>query len=303
MKKTIAVSIGDLNGIGFEIAVRSHDQAKNLANIKYLVSQQMADQACEKLGVNLPKDFDCVLDQEVFEIEAGKVSAVAGKASFDSFASAVDMVRAKKADAVVTLPINKESWAKAGLAYKGHTDYLKEQFGEAIMMLGCEQMFVALYTDHLPISAVPPLIRADLISEFLIRFARCTTDQQVGVLGLNPHAGDNGTIGSEDIEITKAIEIANLKLQKELFVGALVPDTAFTKPNRERFRTFVAMYHDQGLIPLKTLYFDESINVTLGIEMIRVSVDHGTAFDKAYRDQNPSNLSYINAIKYAVKVL
>lgn len=299
--KTVAVSVGDLNGIGFEIALRSHETIKQIANVKYCVSLEMAKQAADKLDLMLPKDFECVGKESFFEIRAGEVCAKAGKASFDSFVQAVDLVEAKEADAVVTLPINKEAWMVAGVPYKGHTDYLKDRFGEAIMMLGCEELFVMLYTDHIPLKELLDLIESDLIRDFLVRLANSVPFETMSVLGLNPHAGDNGVIGSEERIIKEAIDKANQVLGRERFIGVVVPDTAFTKASLARSNRIVALYHDQGLTPLKALYFEESINVSLGLPIVRTSVDHGTAFDKAYKNQNPSTKSYINAVEYAVK--
>lgn len=299
--KTVVVSIGDLNGIGFEIALRSHHIAKKLANIKYCVSLEMALKACKKLDLMLPDDFECVMSEETFEIKAGKATKEAGEHSFASFKFALDQVVAKKADAVVTLPINKEAWMMADLPYKGHTDYLKERFGEAIMMLGCDALFVMLYSDHIALKDVPKMIEFEKMSQFLVRLARSVDFEKMSVLGLNPHAGDGGAIGHEERIIKSAIDNANRLLGSERFAGPVVPDTAFTPASLAKNNRIVALYHDQGLAPLKALYFEESINVSLALPIVRTSVDHGTAFDKAYKGQNPSIKSYLNAIKYAIK--
>lgn len=170
------------------------------------------------------------------------------------------------------------------------------------MMLGCEEMFTILYTHHIPLCDVAHEIKAKKLKPFLLKVYEELGVDKIAVLGLNPHAGDNGVIGDEDEEIKKAIMKTNQFLEREVFVGPFVPDMAFTKANREKFTYFVCMYHDQGLIPLKVLYFEESINVSLNAGIVRTSVDHGTAFDIAYKDGNPSTLSYINAVKEAVKL-
>jgi 4-hydroxythreonine-4-phosphate dehydrogenase len=121
----------------------------------------------------------------------------------------------------------------------------------------------------------------------------------IGVLGLNPHAGDNGVLGDEERFIEQAIQNVNTHFKKEIFVGPLVPDVAFTTHQREQFTHYIAMYHDQGLGPLKALYFDESINVSLGLPIIRTSVDHGTAFDIAYMHK-AATASYVNAVTAAL---
>lgn len=133
-------------------------------------------------------------------------------------------------------------------------------------------------------------------------FYQSVKQEYIQVLGLNPHASDNGVLGNEEVEIFKAIKNANKILKKDIFKGPIVPDTAFSKTNRKNCKYFVCMYHDQGLAPLKALYFDQSINVSLNLPIIRTSVDHGTAFDIAYKNINVNTKSYINAIKEAINL-
>ena len=191
----------------------------------------------------------------------------------------------------------------AGINFVGHTDMLRDYFKQdAIMMLGCEDMFVALYTEHIPLKDITKYLHEDKLTQFFIDFFHSTKASKVGVLGLNPHAGDDGVLGDEEQIITSAINKANTLLRDNVFRGPLVPDIAFTPHVRKEYQYFIAMYHDQGLGPLKALYFEESINVSLNLPIIRTSVDHGTAFDIAYKNKNPNNISYINAIKEAIKL-
>lgn len=299
--KKIAISIGDLNGIGLEIALRSHAEVRKHCYPIYCINENMLGWGAALLGLDVPSDFEIRDCGKVFEIQPGLCSAEAGESSYDSFITAVALAKSNEVSGIVTLPINKESWAMAGLEYKGHTDALSDLLGcEAIMMLGCEELFTVLYTHHIPLRDVPHEVKAKKLKPFLLKVYEELGAERIAVLGLNPHAGDHGVIGSEDEEIEKAIVKANHFLEREVFVGPLVPDIAFSKSNREQFTYYVCMYHDQGLIPLKTLYFEESINVSLNAGIVRTSVDHGTAFDIAYKDANPSCLSYINAIKEAV---
>lgn len=299
----IAISIGDLNGIGLEIALRSHEEVKKICKPIYCINENMLGWGAALLDIDVPRDFDTRDCGKIFEIQPGICSAEAGESSYDSFITAVALAKSNEVSAIVTLPINKEAWAIAGLEYKGHTDALCDLLGcEAIMMLGCEEMFTILYTHHIPLCDVAHEIKAKKLKPFLLKVYEELGVDKIAVLGLNPHAGDNGVIGDEDEEIKKAILKTNQFLEREVFVGPFVPDMAFTKANREKFTYFVCMYHDQGLIPLKVLYFDESINVSLNAGIVRTSVDHGTAFDIAYKDENPSTLSYINAVKEAVKL-
>ncbi|WP_263832908.1 4-hydroxythreonine-4-phosphate dehydrogenase [Sulfurospirillum oryzae] len=301
--KKIAISIGDLNGIGLEIALRAHEEVKKHCYPIYCINENMLGWGAALLGLDVPSDFDIRDCGKVFEIQPGLCSADAGESSYDSFITAVALAKSNEVSGIVTLPINKEAWSMAGLEYKGHTDALSDLLGcEAIMMLGCEEMFTILYTHHIPLRDVPHEIKAKKLKPFLLKVYEEIGEERIAVLGLNPHAGDHGVIGDEDEEIEKAILKANHFLEREVFVGPFVPDMAFAKGNREKFRYFVCMYHDQGLIPLKTLYFEESINVSLNAGIVRTSVDHGTAFDIAYKDENPSTLSYVNAVKEAVKL-
>jgi 4-hydroxythreonine-4-phosphate dehydrogenase len=299
----IAISIGDLNGIGLELALASHDEIKQYCEPIYCINEAMLTWGCALLGKEIPEDMKVVSCGENFELTPSCATKEAGAYSYASFQKAVKLALKKKVEAVVTLPINKEAWSKAKIPHKGHTDALASMIkSETIMMLGCEKLFTILFTHHIPLKEVSHKIRKKELKNFLIKIYNYLHVDNIAVLGLNPHAGDNGVIGDEDIIIKEAIKKANKKLEKPVFKGPLVPDTAFTQNNTQNFTYFVCMYHDQGLIPLKTLYFDESINVSLNDKIIRTSVDHGTAYDIAYKGKNPSNVSYINAIKEAIKL-
>ncbi len=298
--KTVAISVGDLNGVGFEIALKAHNEIKKLCNPLYCINYTMAHQAASLLNTQIPNDFKMLKVSGEFIITPGEVSALSGRYSYDSFTAALNLVKSKHVDAITTLPIHKEAWMMAGIDYVGHTDALRDLLGcEAIMMLGCEKLYVALFTEHIPLREVHQHITTKKIMDFLLRLHQSLKRTPIGVLGLNPHAGDHGVLGDEERFIEEAIKKANLLIGFNVFEGPLVPDVAFTPRSREHYNTLVAMYHDQGLAPLKALYFDEGINVSLGLPIIRTSVDHGTAFDIAYQNK-ASVLSYINAIKAAV---
>ncbi|QSZ42043.1 4-hydroxythreonine-4-phosphate dehydrogenase [Sulfurimonas aquatica] len=303
MKPKIAISIGDLSGVGIEIALKSHEEISKLCDPLYCINEELLAQASKLLNKNIPKDFKLHSVPGSFEIEVATVNANSGKYSYDSFIEAIKLCETKEADAVVTMPIHKEAWMMAGVEYKGHTDLLRDYFDkDAIMMLGCPEMYVALFTEHIPLKEVASSIKYKRLKQFLVDLHRDVKDKKVAVLGLNPHAGDNGVLGQEELIIMKAVKSANKKIGAEQFVGPVVPDIAFTPHFRENFNYFVAMYHDQGLAPLKALHFDESVNISLNLPIVRTSVDHGTAFDIAYKGQ-AKNLSYINAIKSAISFL
>ena len=302
-KPTIAISVGDLNGVGIEIALKAHKEISKLCSPIYCINAEMLNAAAKLLNTSIPDDFNIHAVDGLFEINAGTLNADSGKYSYDSFMSAINLCETKQADAVVTMPIHKEAWMRAGLEYKGHTDLLRQHFNkDAIMMLGCEKMFVALFTEHMPLKDVASAIKYKKLKQFFLDLHNSISKEKIAVLGLNPHAGDNGVLGDEELKIIKAIKSANKKIGFEQFIGPIVPDVAFTPHFRADYNYYVAMYHDQGLAPLKALYFDESVNISLNLPIIRTSVDHGTAFDIAYKGQ-AKTLSYINAVKSALKLL
>jgi len=301
----IAISLGDLNGIGIEIALKAHEQICKIANPIYCINEKMLYQAAKLLELDVPKNFTLHQTRGHFKINPKKCSKQSGLYSYHSFNDAITLAKKNEVQALATLPINKEAWAKAGIKFKGHTEVLRNYFKkDALMVLGCDKMFVGLFTEHIPLKEVPNKIKTKKLLSFFLDFAKCLNADKIAVLALNPHAGDNGVLGDEEEKINKAIKKANESLKKEVFYGAFVPDIAFSPKNRQEFKYFIAMYHDQGLIALKSLYFDESINMTLNLPIIRTSVDHGTAFDIAYNTKiEKSKLSYVNAVKEALKLI
>lgn len=299
-KPTVAISCGDLSGVGMEIAIAMHDTICELVEPRYIINSTLAEQAAALLHTSLPKNFhthDTLTGD--FAIRPGELDSNSATYGFNAFTTAVTLAQNGEVDAICTLPINKEAWMQANIPYHGHTDYLRHHFQrDAIMMLGSRALNVALYSEHIPLKEVAAMLSVEKLTNFLLTFHGETVCEQCAVLGLNPHAGDGGLLGDEEQIIEQAITNANEKLGKEHFIGPLVPDTAFTPTMRQSFSYYVAMYHDQGLIPLKALYFDESINVSLNLPIIRTSVDHGTAFDIAYKGV-ANTASYLEAIRAA----
>jgi len=310
--KKVAISIGDLNGIGIQLALENHNKISKIVEPLYCIDKTMLTQAATKLNLPIPDNFQTVEDiTPSFIIEPGQVSKASGAYAYASFVKAVELAKSKKVNAVTTLPIHKKAWELAGVKYKGHTDALRDFFdAEAIMMLGCPKMYVALFTEHIPLKEVAESINEVDLTRFLIDFYHTAKPTStVAVLGLNPHAGDDGVLGDEETIIQKAIDNANTTLRQaqgtgtvaepvEAYTSPMVPDVAFTPNVRKHYTHYIAMYHDQGLAPLKALYFDEGINVSLNLPILRTSVDHGTAFDIAYSGKKVNGLSYLNAVKY-----
>jgi 4-hydroxythreonine-4-phosphate dehydrogenase len=296
--KKIAISIGDINGVGLQLALQNHNKIKKYCDPIYCIDKKTLKKGTKLLDMKVPKDFNIFGTYKKTDIKPGKITKQSGKFSYDSFLTAINLAKTKKVDGICTLPINKKAWEKAGISYVGHTDMLRDIFKQdAIMMLGCKKMFVALFTEHIPLKDVPKKLNKKKLVKFLLDFIDSIGVQKkpIAILGLNPHAGDDGVLGDEEQIIKKAIKEAIKKTGQKF--DLLVPDVAFTPHIRKRYKYFVAMYHDQGLAPLKALYFDSSINVSLNLPVFRTSVDHGTAFDIAYKYNNKlSNKSYNNAI-------
>jgi 4-hydroxythreonine-4-phosphate dehydrogenase len=308
--KKVAISVGDLNGIGIQLILENHTAISQMLDPIYCIDREMLKQASNKLNLPIPENFQTIEKiAPAFDIQPGIVSNESGKYAYESFNKAIIMADLKKVDAICTLPIHKKAWELAGVHYKGHTDALRDFFdADAIMMLGCDKMYVALFTEHIPLKDVAGSIEEKKLTKFLLDFYKTAKPMQtVAVLGLNPHAGDNGVLGDEEKIIIQAMQDVNEQIPFNIqhstfniYEGPLVPDVAFTPNVRKNYTHYVAMYHDQGLAPLKALYFDEGINVSLNLPILRTSVDHGTAFNIAYKNVELNSLSYINAIKYIV---
>jgi 4-hydroxythreonine-4-phosphate dehydrogenase len=264
-KPRIAITVGDPAGIGPEIAARAAADKRVLA-------------ACEPVLYGPP-------ESAVFQ--TGVVSAEAGKAAYETICRAVNDARSGAVAGIATAPVNKLAFARAGLPWKGHTDLLGHltESPRVAMMFWSERLKVVLATVHVPLADVPKLMTSellagviDLTSRELPRFG--IASPRLALAGVNPHAGEDGLLGSEEERVLKpAVQAAR---QRGVEISGPYPaDTLFVRASRGEFDAVIACYHDQGLIPVKLLAFGESVNVTLGLPIIRTSVDHGTAFDIA----------------------
>ncbi len=286
LKPRIALTVGDPAGIGPEI-VR-----------KAIVDPAVLD-VCEPVPYGPLEDG---------RFPMGQLSAAAGLAAYDAIREAVSDAQAGRVDAITTAPINKLAFAHAGLRWKGHTDLLAELTGSARvgMMFWSEPLKVVLATVHEPLVNVPGLLtRAvldgiiDLTAAGMPQFG--VARPRLALCGLNPHAGEEGLLGDEEQGVLRpAVEAA--RARGVAIDGPFPADTLFVRAVRREFDAVVACYHDQGLIPVKLLSFGRSVNVTLGLPIIRTSVDHGTAFDIAGRGvADPSSL--VEAITLAARLV
>jgi len=314
MKKPIALTCGEPAGIGAEITAKAWQALRDQISFfwigdpahlpadlpKVLIDQP--DQAAAAMASGLP-----VLAQ-VFEgaLTVGHANPDHAKGVIASISTAVALTQSGKARAVCTNPIHKKALKQgAGFAYPGHTEFLAHLGGvdRVVMMLASDQLRVVPATIHLPLADVPTALTASLLRE-VIRITHAglrrdfgITSPRLAVAGLNPHAGEGGTMGTEDDEIIAPV-LAQLVAEGMTIKGPLPADTMFHARARATYDAAICMYHDQALIPIKTLDFDRGVNVTLGLPFIRTSPDHGTAFDIA--GQGVANAtSLIEALKLA----
>lgn len=303
--KIAAISIGDVNGIGPEIALKAHEKIKKFCQPVYFAHKNLLENAAQILKIDVSDDMkfheiNCALPK----ISPGKIAPDTGFYAYKSFETATKFAADPKNSAFLcTLPIHKKAWALANIKHIGHTEALDEIFGaHGVMMLGCEELFVALFTHHIPLKNVAQAINerdfCDFLQKLYENLPQILKNSKIPVLGLNPHAGDFGLIGDEDFAISRAIKTANKNFGAEIFFGPVPPDTAFSPQMRQKYRVFACCYHDQGLAPLKALHFFDSVNVTLGLPIVRTSVDHGVGFDIAYGAGTVSLKSYENAVTF-----
>jgi 4-hydroxythreonine-4-phosphate dehydrogenase len=288
MLPTIGITVGDPAGIGPEIAVAASHDARVLA-------------ACRPV-IYGPTDASSLA-----AFPRGEVQAASGRLAYDLIVSATDDALARRIDAIATAPVNKAAFAAAGLPWKGHTDLLAHlcHVPEAAMMFWSEQLRVVLATVHIPLADVPRALTTDGLFRTIALTASSLPafgwpSPRIAVAGLNPHAGEGGLLGREDDEVMRpAIERAQgtgLDVH-----GPFPADTLFVRAARGEFDAVIAAYHDQGLVPVKLLAFGRSVNVTLGLPIIRTSVDHGTAFDIARQGKADAG-SMVEAILLAARL-
>ena len=307
----LCITLGDPLGIGPEITVKTLDfLQKKKINISFIVvgSKRAFHKACKDLNINKKlkyiKEF---IDYDENIDFLNRPSVVGGSISYKSICKAAELFKKKMVQAIVTAPISKESLHLAGHKFDGHTGLLGSLFNveEPYLMLA-NKIFSTLHvTCHKSLKEAIKLIKKEKIVEVIsighkhmLKINK--TEPRIAVCGLNPHAGENGIFGSEEInEIIPAVEL--LKKKGLNIVGPISPDIIFRQAVEKKYDLVIANYHDQGHIPVKLLYFDQSVNVTLGVPFIRTSVDHGTAFDIAYKNK-ASAKNMLKAIFYALKM-
>lgn len=296
------ITMGDPAGVGPEVSLKAVVSSPDLLNNTIIVGSYGILKFYKELlnietglnRINIPEEFkegminviDAVdLDQE--KIKIGEVSSAAGDAAYRYLERAISLSMDKKAGPVVTAPLNKEALHLGGHMFDGHTEIFATLTGtkKYTMMLWCEKMSVVHVSTHVSLKTATERVKKERVLD-VIRLGYDAlkklgiNEPKMAVAGLNPHSGENGLFGNEDMdEIVPAVNMA--KAEGINVVGPVAPDTVFLKASQGKYDMVVAMYHDQGHIPMKLLAFDSGVNVTLGLPIIRTSVDHGTAFDIA----------------------
>ncbi|HUX21541.1 MAG TPA: 4-hydroxythreonine-4-phosphate dehydrogenase PdxA [Spirochaetia bacterium] len=317
----IAVTMGDPNGVGPEIALKAFADGQTNEPWLLVGDLSVVEYAQRRLGLSIPvrrvsnlSEAEAgqlnLLDVGAIGGEAlrpGEVDAKAGGAALEYIRRATELAISKSVEAVVTLPVNKEAVRLSHPGFTGHTEYIAGLCGveRYTMMLASDKLIVTHVSTHVALKEAISRVTTervleviDLTYEALSRFLR---QPRIAVAGLNPHAGEHGSFGDEDEnEIAPAIRRA---AARGLIVsGPEAPDTVFHRAAAGAFDAVVCMYHDQGHIPMKLLGFDVGVNVTIGLPIIRTSVDHGTAFDIAYKG-TAKTTSFIAAFQFAQKLL
>ena len=318
----VGISIGDLNGIGSEVVLKTFEDPRMLelctpvifANVKALsfikksVELTAALHGIDKLDqLVLGKINVLNVWREGIDIDFGKNDENVGKHAIKSFVAATNALKEGFIDVLVTAPINKYNVQSEDFKFPGHTDYLdKELEGNALMLMVQDNLRVGLLTDHIPVNEVASHLTESLIIKKIETIKKALIQDfginkpKIAVLALNPHAGDNGVIGKEEDEIIKPV-LKKIFEKGTLVFGPFAADGFFGSNQYEKYDAVLATYHDQGLIPFKTLSFGKGVNYTAGLNKIRTSPDHGTAFDIAGKGVADYN-SFREAVYLAIDI-
>jgi 4-hydroxythreonine-4-phosphate dehydrogenase len=319
-KPVIGFSTGDLNGIGIELIIKTLSDNRMLEFFTPVIfaSNKVINfyrKSIPEINFNFAsvKDFSKLnpkqiniyncWDEEV-TINPGQLNETGGKYAIKSLKAGTDALKSGTVDALVTAPIHKKNVHSADFPFTGHTPFFKDFFQQqdVVMILAAGNFRVGLVTEHVALKDVASLItKESILSKINILHASLRRDfniekPKIGVLALNPHAGDEGLIGSEEMEIIRPA-ILEAKHYNMIVSGPFSADAFFARNYQNRFDAVLAMYHDQGLIPLKSLAFGEGINFTAGLPYVRTSPDHGTAFDIA--GKNKADFSSFTAATFA----
>lgn len=325
-KPLIGISLGDYNGIGPEIILKALGSPRILKWCTPVIygSKKVLDFYRQKLelkdwsikivdNLNQIQEGQSYLvkawDDKDTVVEPGKVTLEAGKSAFDCLEKAIKDLDRGLLSALVTAPINKHNIQSEEFSFPGHTEYLTERFDakSSLMMMVSENLRMGVATGHLPLQEVSNALNAQLLKDKISLFLKSLKEDfsidkpKLAVLGLNPHAGESGLLGKEELEIIQPV-IEEFRNKGNLVFGPYPADGFFGKAQFKEFDGVLGMYHDQGLIPFKYIAFDTGVNFTAGLPIIRTSPDHGTAYDIAGKNEaDPS--SFMHALFLAMDLV
>ena len=314
MKPTIAVTMGDPAGIGPEIIVKALDcqQIKDIANCIIVGNKSILEDACERCGIakeilNAPEiEIINIPTVEAGSYKYGEISGACGKASYEYIAEAIKLVQEGKAQAVATAPINKESLKAGNIPYIGHTEIFGglTKTDDPLTLFEVKNLRIFFLSRHVSLQKACSMVTKERIVDYVIRCTKALnqlgiTEGTMAIAGLNPHSGEHGLFGSEEMDqIAPAVEL--LKSKGYNVAGPVSADSVFHLALQGRYNSVLSLYHDQGHIAAKTYDFERTISITCGMDVLRTSVDHGTAFDIAGQNK-ASAVSMIEAITVAAK--
>ena len=321
-KIKLGISVGDINGIGIEIILKSFGDKRMLDFCTPVIfaSSKLISNYKKATEINVPfngvKEISKVLDgkinvvqcwNETAKLELGRATEEGGKFALKSLEAATNALVEGEVDVLVTAPINKDNIQSDEFKFPGHTEYLEANIeGKSLMILMKDTLRIGLITGHIPISKIAESINPEIIKEKVsIMYHSLKQDfaidkPKIAVLGLNPHCGDHGVIGKEDDEIIVPT-LKEIQEEGKLVFGPYAADSFFGSGNYKNFDGILAMYHDQGLAPFKTLAFGGGVNFTAGLEKVRTSPDHGTAYELAGKNEANIN-SFKEAVFSAIQV-
>ena len=318
----VGISIGDLNGIGAEIVLKTFEDPRMLDFCTPVIFASIKTMAFFKSHFKSEINFHSInnIDQlalgkvnvfncwsEPVKIEFGTENKKIGEYAIKSLYASVNALKNGEIDVLVTAPINKHNIQSEDFNFPGHTDFLAQELeGESLMFMVTETLRVGLLTDHVPVKDVSTHITSELIEQKINTVYKSLekdfkiTRPKIAVLGINPHTGDNGVIGSEDDAVLRPT-LQKIKEQGKLVYGPYAADSFFGSNNYKNFDAIIASYHDQGLIPFKTLSFGQGVNFTAGLSKVRTSPDHGTAYEIAGKGEANEN-SFKEAVFTAIQI-
>ena len=319
----VGISVGDLNGVGVELILKTFEDKRiyELCTPVVYASEKVMSFYKKQLKFNYPLNF--ISDakgiergklnvvkvwDDVVDLSPGTPTQVSGQKALESLSAATDALNNADIDVLLTCPISKENIQSDTFSFPGHTEYLESKIqGESLMILMSHSIKMGLVTGHIPVAQVSGALNKDLICKKIdIMYESLLQDfgvtkPRIAVLGLNPHCGDHGVIGKEDDELIRPI-VAEYQEKGQIVYGPYAADGFFGNQSYLKFDAVISMFHDQGLVGFKAVSFGEGVNFTAGLSKVRVSPDHGTAFDLAGEGKS-SVSSFKEALYQGVAIL